>query len=145
MPGRPFQPGDPRINRNGRPKLGQSLADLTRAFLKEEISVDDPADKRKGAKKKRQLKVVRARLFLEALYSRAVRGSDSAAKLLWNYNDGLPPFRAVIANEEPEGEPDLSRLSDEELMTVIGIMEKAKGNAVAPGKNGKNGSNGHRK
>jgi len=151
--GRPFTgKDDPRINLKGRPKIGQSIAELAREFMREEVEVDerpiDPATgKRKG--KKILTKVQRKRLFLQAIWARAIRGSEPAAKLLWNYCDGLPPFRGVISTPDAgEGEPDFSVLSDEELAQVVTSIYKARGAVFTPvGGNGQNGKaaggNGH--
>lgn len=141
-PLRPFVKGDPRINRNGRPKSGETMADLIHQFFKEDIVVEAA----KG-KSKREVRMLRKRLFIEAVYNRAVRESDAAARLLLNYHDGLPPFRGTISTDDGDEDGfDPSQLSDGDLATLVAIYRKGRvaGNVArehaAVGGNGKNGA-----
>jgi len=93
----PFVKGDPRINRNGRPKKGHTLTEFAKTFF-EGFTTRDPNTGRiiKQTERKKQ--------FIEAVYDKAVRGDMSAAKLLWNYLDGLPPFTGRLGTLPEEGE-----------------------------------------
>ena len=75
---------------------------MARQFLQETTSV-----KRKDPKTGREVteQIERKLLFLEAVFQRAIKDSDPAAKLLWNYIDGLPPFTGRIGAmpDEPAG------------------------------------------
>jgi len=94
---------DPRRNLNGRPKSGESLADLARQINleSEEVMVGET-----------KTRMEKRRIFLESIYRRAVRGSDAAARLWWNYSDGLPPFKGQITfPEEADFDGDLAELA----------------------------------
>jgi hypothetical protein len=115
----PFAKGyDPRRNLKGRPKLGQSIAERCRAFMQEIQAVQDP-------KTKKRFRVERIDAFLAACYAESIKGNAPYAKLLWNYHDGLPPFRGVISTPDDEDEADLDSLTDQELLTLSQLLRKA--------------------
>ena len=124
---KPFVKDDPRINRKGRPKIGQSIAELAREFMKGETTV---VRKDANGNEAKAEKVGRTMLFLEALYNRAtVGGSDSAAKLLWNYLDGLPPFTGRLGALPPEDGAEIDPADEEAIKEHLRelIMGKAHG------------------
>jgi hypothetical protein len=115
------------------------MADLIHQFFQEELVV-----KTKG-KSKREVRVLRKRLFIEAVYNRAVKDSDAAARLLLNYHEGLPPFRGTISTDDGEEDGfDPSQLGDKDLVTLVAICRKGRvaGNVAqehaSVGGNGKN-------
>jgi len=98
--GKPFTHDDPRINKKGRPRKGFSIAEICRDFFQQETTI-----KRTDSKgRETQERINRTILFLEALYGRAIKDSDAAAKLLWNYIDGQPPFSGRIGGLPDDGD-----------------------------------------
>jgi hypothetical protein len=79
IPPKPFTPGDPRINRNGRPKKGESYTDLIRAFGEKEFI------------KKDGTVVISKQALVEHLFSIALQNKDiSAIKYIIDRIDGSP-------------------------------------------------------
>ena len=70
-----FQANPENINRNGRPKKGESLADLMRVYL------DKPHEKEAITNKEK---------FVQSVFKKAIDGEVAAMKLVWNYIDGMP-------------------------------------------------------
>jgi hypothetical protein len=82
----PFRKGDPNINRRGRPKKGTAIADEIRDILESGAIVDPKT----GQVKIRKVKNPSVRrLFAESLIVRSFT-SNSAARLLMHYVEGLP-------------------------------------------------------
>lgn len=76
----PFKKGDPRINRNGRPKNGTSYSDILRKYLEKEeypTGIDEQPVKRKE-------------LIAEALTKEAMMGNLTAIKMIYDRLEGLP-------------------------------------------------------
>ena len=113
------------------------MADILHRFMDGDMVIEAA----KGSR--REVRMQRKQLFIEALFNRALRDSDAAARLLMNYHDGLPPFRGTIfSGDEWEDDFDPAQLSDEDLATLVAISRKARasGNGkIAAGSNGKNG------
>lgn len=87
----PFAKGDPRINRNGRPKKGTSFAELLRELgEKEDVSTSDGK------------KIERRRALAERIWQEAIRGNPSFASLIFKAVDN-PALR--IQHEDEDGEP----------------------------------------
>ena len=87
MPGRPFQPGDPRINRGGRPR--------TRGLREELVRQLDEVDGRTGRSNRE--------LVVQELIDQAIGGHVGAIKLILGYTDGLP-VQAVEVDVRQEAE-----------------------------------------
>lgn len=106
-PSKPFTKGDPRINRKGRPKVGETFAEYVRNFMEAD-------DEQKGTivAEMMDIAVKRARRgqfqFWEALVSRAY---------------GKVPDQVTI---NPQEKPDLTKLTTEEIETLKCLLEKAK-------------------
>ena len=105
---KPFTKGDPRINRNGRPKTVPGLEKLLIEVL--------------GAEVGKKSKVQR---ILEKLADLAIKGDVRAAELLLNrcYGKPVETIKAT-ADITTNGESlnkgiDLSRLSDEALKELV--------------------------
>ncbi len=106
-PSKPFVKGDPRINRKGRPKKGETFAEYVRNFMEAE-------DEAKGTivAEMMQIAVKRARMgqfqFWEQLVNRAY---------------GKVPDKVEINKDD---DIDLSLLPKEDLETWKQLLEKAK-------------------
>jgi len=85
----PFTKGDPNINRNGRPKKDQTLTDIAREYLDSKYKVP-------GTDKE----ITRKEVLVAKVFSLTMRGSESAARLIWNYIDGMPKQSMEIYNEK---------------------------------------------
>ena len=124
---KPFVKGDPRINRKGRPPKGHALADLAREMNEESIEITDP-------KTRKAKEVERKRAFLLRIWTEAMNGNMAAAKLWWNYCDGLPPFTGRLGGLPPdEGEtPEDEEAIKEHLRELImGKGRNGNGNGSA--------------
>ena len=74
----PFKPGDPRINRNGRPKKGKTLTDILEKHLRRRRFDDD--EKRRSAKE----------LLAKQVIDLALAGDLTAIKYIFDRIDGKP-------------------------------------------------------
>lgn len=108
-PSKPFVKGDPRINRKGRPKLGLTVAERIRDAMNEPIKEGEPYTKFD-------------QLVDEAM-RRAKLGNFQFFKELMARAYGNVPDQVQMLVEKP---PDLSKLSDNEVHTLLALMEKAK-------------------
>ena len=76
-------------NINGRPKKEQTLTDIAREYLDSKYKVP-------GTDKE----VTRKELLIAKAFNLAMRGSESAIKLFWNYMDGMPKQSMEIYSEK---------------------------------------------
>lgn len=103
-----FKKGDPRINRQGRPKKGETFAEYVRNFME----MPDPNTK----------ETIVAEMMQIAL-SRAKRGSFQFWEQLVNRAYGKVPDKVEVNQDDPI---DLSQLDKEDLETWKRLLEKAK-------------------
>ena len=75
---RSFQKDDPRINRNGRPKKGESLTDILR-----ELGGIADVSTEKG-------KIERRQAIANRLWQMAIAGDLAAIKMIYDRIDGSP-------------------------------------------------------
>jgi hypothetical protein len=106
-PPKPFVKGDPRINRKGRPKIGQSFAEYVRDFMEAE-------DEKKGT-------IVAE--MMEIAVKKARQGQFQFWEQLVNRAYGKVPDKVEVSKED---DIDLSLLPDEDLETWKRLLEKAK-------------------
>ena len=79
---KPFEKGDPRINRAGRPKKGQCLTDILNWSLDQKKTITDTTT---GQKKS----VLLRHLLADKLISKAIKDGDVAAmKYIYDRIDG---------------------------------------------------------
>jgi hypothetical protein len=81
--GRDIKKGEVR-NPWGRPKKGESLTELMKAFLE-----GVPPDKKKTYKQ----------LFIMKVYKKAMDGDIAAIKMIWNYVDGMPQQKMDVTSQ----------------------------------------------
>lgn len=101
-----FTKGDPRINRKGRPKVGQSLTEKFQDALAERLNGD----------------YTKLDSVIDAIVAKALKGDLSAADWLISRGYGKVADRVEFT---PKQEFDLSKLSDEELAQLEEIQKKA--------------------
>ena len=131
--GRPMGPGyDPRRNLKGRPRKGQTIADAWRELLSEETTAF-----RGSGKDRVEVRMIRLRAFVEKVFSMAMNGDMSAAKLIANYVDGLPPFTGRVGglpDEVGEMDPDEeAAVADHIKDLVLGKRSNGNGNGNSQG------------
>ena len=113
---KPGQSGNPK----GRPKgtgSHQRLAAILAEFLAEEDNFEV-----KGANKTERMG--RERAFIRKMFSLAMAGQGWAARLIWNYRDGLPYFSGKIViprddDEESGLDAETEEAVDKELTRLI--------------------------
>lgn len=106
-PPNPFVKGDPRINRKGRPKVGQTFAEYVRNFMEAE-------DEKKGT-------IVSE--MMEIAVKKARQGQYQFWEALVNRAYGKVPDRVEMNTQE---KPDLSKLTKDELETWMQLIAKTK-------------------
>lgn len=106
----PFKKGyDPKRNMKGRPKLGQTTAERIRDAMNE------PANGMEGYTKFDEM--------VDMAMARAKKGSWQFWDALMNRAYGKVPDKVEMQTEE---KPDLSKLTDEEIETLMALLAKAK-------------------
>jgi len=75
------------INRNGRPKKGQTLTDIAKVVLDEEL----PSG------------ITRKEALIKKVAQLAYDGDSTMIKLLWNYIDGMPRQRQEVTGADGDG------------------------------------------
>lgn len=104
-----FKKGDPRINRKGRPKVGLTVAERIRDAMNE------PAKGEEGYTKFDEM--------VDLAMRRAHAGSYQFWEALMARAYGKVPDQVQMLVEKP---PDLSKLTDDEVKTLLALMQKAK-------------------
>lgn len=106
----PFKAGyDPKRNLKGRPKLGLTTAEKIRDAMNE------PAKGQEGYTKFDEM--------VDLAMMRAKKGSWQFWDALMNRAYGKVPDKVEMQTEE---KPDLSKLTDEEINTLMALLAKAK-------------------
>lgn len=105
--GKPFVNGDSRINRKGRPKVGQSLSEKFRDALQERL------DEGSGYS---QIDSI-----IDAQIKKALKGDLSAADWLFARGWGKVPDRIQLTQHPAM---DLSKLSLEERLAMEEMLKK---------------------
>lgn len=106
VPPKPFVKGDPRINRKGRPKVGQTFAEYVRNFMEAE-------DEAKGT-------IVAE--MMDIAVKKARQGRFQFWEQLVNRAYGKVPDRVEVNQEQ---NIDLSPFTDEEIKEWKRLLEKA--------------------
>lgn len=102
---RPGQSGNP----GGRPKKDESVSYLVKKFLKNRV-INPKTGK----------KVSNKQIFVERVFSLAMKGDVQAIKLIWNYVDGMPTQQLRM---------EQTNSSDEALRALREILVKDNDNA----------------
>lgn len=102
-----FVKGDPRINRNGRPKRGESLGEKFRDALEEKINGD----------------YSKLDAIIDKLADMALEGNQAAIEYMLARGWGKMIDKIEIT---PKREFNLDKLSDEELSKLEELAMKAK-------------------
>jgi uncharacterized protein YecT (DUF1311 family) len=100
---------DPKRNMKGRPKLGMTTAERIRDAMNE------PAKGQKGYTKFDEM--------VDMAMARARKGSYGFWDALMNRAYGKVPDKVEMQTEE---KPNLSKLTDEEIDTLMALLAKAK-------------------
>lgn len=109
--GKPFEKGDSRINRAGRPPSGKAIAEKARSILKTPIDPDIPDGL-----------LIEDQILLNIARD-AQEGNLQSAVVILNRAYGRDTEHIMLGKEEKE--VDYSTLSDSELHTMLAILEKA--------------------
>ena len=86
--GKPFEEGDPRINRKGRPKKGDTWADILEEISEMEVSVD----------KKTGEKITFKRAVAIKAFQEATKGNTLMFNAIMNRMSGYPKHRVEQYN-----------------------------------------------
>jgi len=105
-----FTKGDPRINRSGRKKVGDTLAAKIRDALDEKLSED----------------YSNLDSIIDAAVKKALKGDLTAFEILAARGYGKVPDRIDLTQRK---EFDLSKLTDEELATFMALRQKMEDDA----------------
>jgi len=109
----PFAPGDPRINRNGRPKKGETLT----AILTEMGNIADVTVQGE--------KIERKKAVSDQLWRMAIQGDMAAIKYIYDRIDGQPvATQNITADIETSVSHNLEALTTDELKTLAAIIAK---------------------
>ena len=100
---------DPHRNMNGRPKKGASLAERIREAMEEVVRPDDGYTKMDA--------------LIDEAMARAKAGNFQFWDALMSRGHGKVPDKIEMSTE---AKPDLSKLTDEEIKTLMSLLEKAK-------------------
>jgi hypothetical protein len=123
---KPFEKKDPRINRKGRPKKGESMTDILNWALDQKRIITDSGT---GKEKSLLLRHVLA----EKLISKAVDEGDVAAiKYIYDRLDGRPKETIEMSakrNDIPD-DPEERRVLMEQLKLEIGLTGATKPKAA---------------
>ena len=107
-PSKPFTKGDPRINRKGRPKKGETFAEYVRNFIESEDETKKKA-------------------VIETMMMVAIKKANQGQFQFWeqlvNRAYGKVPDKVEMNTQE---KPDLSKLTKDELITWMQLLQKAK-------------------
>lgn len=106
----PFKKGDPKINRKGRPKLGQSIAERFRDALAE------PLDKANGYSKLDSM--------IDSIVTKALQGNQDAIEycIARGYGKMIDRLEAMNLNKNY----DFSNLSLEDRMKLLEAIKSAR-------------------
>ena len=97
-----FKPGDPRINRQGRPKKGKTLTDILEKWGKKTVPLPD------GTKRSRK------EILAQQLWTLAIKGDATLIKYIYDRIDGRPP--ETVRHSGEDGGPI--------LVDFTGVREK---------------------
>ena len=117
---KPFEKNDPRINRRGRPKKGQTMTDILNWALDQKRRItDDTTGKEKS--------LLLRQILTEKLVSKAIDDGDIAAiKYIYDRLDGRPKETVEMSstcNEIPD-DPDERRRLIEQMEWELGLTTK---------------------
>lgn len=107
--GKPFEEGDPRINRKGRPKKGDTWADILEEISEMEVSVD-----KKTGEKITFKKAVAIKAFQEA-----TKGNTLMFNAIMNRMSGYPKHRVEQFNLNYNMDIDLSEEEEDHFKENI--------------------------
>jgi hypothetical protein len=123
---KPFEKGDIRINRKGRPKKGQTMTDILAWALDQKRQIKDG---KTGEEKSLLLR----HLLAEKLISKALDDGDVAAiKYIYDRLDGKPIETVQLSakkNDIPDDPEERDRLAGE-MERELGLVRA--GTAIAP-------------
>ena len=115
----PFFPGDPNINRKGRPKKGKTLTDVLEKHLKRRNRKNEDTGKKMSGKDALAIELIQL----------ALDGKNFAAmKYIFDRIDGFP-LQAIESEikDKAKKKHDLSKLTVEELKELKRLTAKAEG------------------
>ena len=123
---KPFEKNDPRINRKGRPKKGESLSDILSWSLDQKRRItDDTTGKEKS--------LLLRQILTEKLISKAIDDGDVAAiKYIYDRLDGRPKETFDISakrNDIPDT-PEERRLLAEQIEAELSLTKSGTATAA---------------
>jgi hypothetical protein len=129
----PFVKNDPRINRKGRPKKGQTLTDILDWTLDQKRRIKN---KETGEEKSLLLR----QMLAQRLINKAVdEGDMPAIKYIFDRLDGKPKETVEMSEKRDDlpADPEERRALAERIEKELGLVRPGPANESGPGNTGK--------
>jgi len=125
---KPFEKNDPRINRRGRPKKGESLSDILSWALDQKKKITDGETGKEKTLLLRQM--LAEKLIVKAVYD----GDVAAIKYIYDRLDGKPKEAIEVSTPRDDipDDPEERRRLREKLEWELGLTKSKPAAIPAP-------------